>query len=129
MEREGHIRIVGWLWVIRGLLLVIAAVITFVACFVGGMFSGTILETFLTPLIGLAVGFMLFLFALPSLAAGMGLLDGKSWARVLAMVLGVFAFLDFPLGTALCVYTFWTLWGKEADDHFEGRRVAYYDRY
>ena len=126
-DRERHIRILAWLWIIRGLLLACAAVITFIACFVGGIFSGTLLETLITPIVGLVVGFFLFLFSLPSLAAGMGLLEGKSWARVLAMVLGVFAFFDFPIGTALCVYTFWTLWGREADYHFEGRYPTYYD--
>ncbi len=127
MERERHIRILAWLWLIRGVLLVIGAVGALIACTIGGLFSGSFIETFLSPLIGLIVAFVLFLFALPSLAAGMGLLDGKSWSRVLAMILGVFAFLDFPLGTALCIYTFWTLWGREADAHFEGRYPTYYE--
>jgi hypothetical protein len=127
MERERHIRILAWLWLIRGLLLVLAAVVTLIACFFSGVFSGSLIETLVTPLVGLMVAFVLFLFALPSLAAGMGLLDGKSWSRVLAMVLGVFAFFDLPLGTALCIYTFWTLWGREADAHFEGRYPTYYD--
>ncbi len=127
MDRERHIRILAWLWVVRGVLLAFGAVVAFIACFVGGIFSGSIVETFVTPLIGLLVGFVLFLFALPSLAVGMGLLDGKPWARVLAMVLGVFAFFDIPLGMALCIYTFWTLWSRDADYYFEGRRPANYN--
>ncbi len=127
MERERHIRILAWLWVVRGLLLSFAAVTVFLSCFIGGLFSGSIIETFVTGIVGVVVGFGLFLFALPSLATGMGLLEGKSWARVLAMVLGFFAFFDFPLGTALCVYTFWTLWGRDADFHFEGRHPTYYN--
>jgi len=129
MDRERHIRVLAWLWVVRGLLLSLGAVAVIISCFVGGLFSGTIVETFVTPLIGLVVGFGLFLFAFPSLAVGMGLLEGKSWSRVFAMILGVFAFVDFPLGTALCVYTFWTLWGRDADYHFEGRREVHYERY
>ena len=127
MERERHIRILAWLWVVRGLLLSFAAVVTFISCFVGGLFSGSIIETFVTGVIGLVIGFALFLFALPSFAVGMGLLDGKSWARVLAMVLGVFSFFDIPLGMALCIYTFWTLWSNDADYYFEGRHPTYYD--
>ena len=129
-DRERHIRILGWLWIVRGLLLTLVAVITFISCFIGGIFSGTIIATFLTPLIGLVVGFFLFLFALTSFATGMGLLEGRGWARVFAMVLAVLAFCDFPLGTALCIYTFWTLWGRDSDDYFEGYRSHYeYNRY
>ncbi len=127
MDRERHIRILAWLWVVRGVLLAFGAVVVFIASFVGGIFSGSIVGTFVTPLIGLLVGFVLFLFALPSLAVGMGLLDGKPWARVLAMVLGVFAFFDIPLGMAICIYTFWTLWSRDADYYFEGRRPANYN--
>jgi hypothetical protein len=127
MERERHIRLLAWLWVIRGLLLVLGAVIAVIACTFSGLFSHHFFHAMLSPIIGLTVGFALFLFALPSLAAGIGLLDGKSWSRVLAMILAAFAFFDFPLGTALCVYTFWTLWGREADDHFEGRHTTRYE--
>ena len=127
MERERHIRILAWLWVIRGLLLVLGAVIALVVCVAGGLLSGHIMHALISPLVGLVVAFCLFLFALPSLATGMGLLDGKPWARVLAMVLGVFAFFDMPLGTALCIYTFWTLWGRDSDPYFGERYPSYYD--
>jgi len=38
-----------------------------------------------------------------------GLLQRKSWARVLAIIFGVMALLKFPFGTALGIYTLWVL--------------------
>jgi hypothetical protein len=45
----------------------------------------------------------------PSLIAGYGLLKRKKWAKTAAIVAGVLAAMSFPMGTAVCVYTFWFL--------------------
>lgn len=131
MTREQHIRILAWLYIIRGVLILLGAITVFVALTFTGLFSGSLVETLVTPLAGVGIALLLFIISLPTFLAGMGLLDGKGWARVLAMILGVFSFLDFPLGTALCIYTFWVLWGRDADPHFEGRLAdaREYDRY
>jgi hypothetical protein len=58
-------------------------------------------------------------FTIPSLVAGYGLLKRKSWAKVWSIIAGGVAGMSFPLGTALCVYTFWFLFsggGKELYD-------------
>ena len=38
-----------------------------------------------------------------------GLSERQPWARSLAIVLGIFALLRFPIGTALGIYTLWVL--------------------
>jgi hypothetical protein len=55
--------------------------------------------------------FVLFwaVFSIPAFVAGYGLLKRKSWARIWAMISGGMAGMSFPLGTALCVYSFWFL--------------------
>jgi hypothetical protein len=130
MAREQHIRLLAWLFIIRGVLMLLGAIGTVIVCTLTGVFSGDLVETLVTPLVGVGVALVLFIFSLPSFLAGMGLLDGKGWARVLAMVLGALSIFDIPLGTALCVYTFWTLWGRDSDPYFEGRLAAAqeYDR-
>ena len=62
------------------------------------------------------VGIFSLLLSLPSFVAGFGMLKQKSWAKIWAMIAGGIAGMSFPLGTALCVYTFWFLFsggGKE----------------
>jgi hypothetical protein len=129
MDKEQHIRMVGWLYIGYGALMLLGGVGTLIACVASGLFSGNLVETVVTPIVGVVVMLTLFIFSLPSLLIGKGLLDGKSWARMLAMVLAVFTFFNFPLGTALCVYTYWVLWGQEADPYFEGRYSSYHERH
>jgi len=131
MEREQHIRILAWLYIIRGVLMMLGAVGVFIAVTVGGLFSGDVVYTLLSPVIAVVVALCLFALSLPTLLAGKGLLEGKGWARVLAMIIGALNVFDIPLGTALCIYTFWVLWGRESDYHFEGRLAdaREYDRY
>jgi hypothetical protein len=66
--------------------------------------------------------FMLFIFGLtviPSLLAGYGLLKGRSWARIAAIIGAVTAASNFPFGTAVCVYTFWFLFSEPGKAIFE----------
>lgn len=54
------------------------------------------------------------LFTIPSLVAGYALLKQKSWARLASIIAAVIAGMNFPVGMALCVYTFWFLYGQGA---------------
>ena len=45
------------------------------------------------------------LLGLPGLLAGYGLLTRKPWARILAIVVGILSLLNFPVGTAIGLYT------------------------
>lgn len=59
------------------------------------------------------------LLILPSLIAGYGLLKRKRWAKIFAMISAVLAAINFPHGTALCVYTFWFLTGDMGKGVYE----------
>ena len=50
------------------------------------------------------VGVIILLYTVPSLIAGIGLINGKKWALVLALIMGIISLPVFPLGTALGVY-------------------------
>ena len=52
------------------------------------------------------------LMLLPSFIAGYALLKRKRWARVAAIIGGVTAAMSFPVGTAVCAYTFWFLFSE-----------------
>ncbi|HEY0544715.1 MAG TPA: hypothetical protein VGC91_04890 [Pyrinomonadaceae bacterium] len=64
--------------------------------------------------------FIMMLFAVPSFVAGYGLLKKKSWTKIWAIIAGGLAGLSFPLGTALCVYTFWFLFGNGGKELYDG---------
>ena len=127
MEREKHIKVVAWLYIINSGLLVLGAIGVLFKVTLVGLFSGEIAAMIAVPIVAIVLTVIMVLLALPSLLAGKGLLEGKGWARVLAMVLAAFNFFHFPLGTALCIYTFWVLWGTEADHVFEPGYPRHYE--
>lgn len=60
----------------------------------------------------IVVGGMYAAMTIPSLIAGYALLKRKRWAKIAAIIGGVTAAMFFPLGTAVCVYTFWFLFSE-----------------
>lgn len=71
--------------------------------------------------------FMLAMFAaftLPSFVAGYGLLKRKKWARTWAIISAVLAGAQFPMGTAVTVYTFWFLFSEPGKQLFERNNYA-----
>jgi hypothetical protein len=52
---------------------------------------------------------------IPSLIAGIGLLNRKRWARILAIILAILALSSFPIGTAAGIYTLWVLTQRETE--------------
>ncbi len=66
-------------------------------------------------IVGSIAGVWMLAFAVPSIVAGIGLLKMKSWARILTLILGVFALFSFPIGTLIAIYTFWVLLQPESE--------------
>lgn len=64
------------------------------------------------------------LFTVPAIAGGFGMLRHKRWARKFVMVSAAVAALDFPLGTAMAVYTFWFLLGNSQSLQGAGSKTA-----
>ncbi len=72
------------------------------------------------------VGSVLMLVALtlsvPGIIGGWGLLQRRSWARVLMIVLSALHLINIPFGTVLAVYGLWVLLSKETESLFSARR-------
>jgi hypothetical protein len=69
-------------------------------------------------MVGLFVGGLMVVLALPGLIAGIGLLRRKEWGRILAIIVGVFDLLNFPIGTLIAVYSFYVLFQDAATPYF-----------
>jgi hypothetical protein len=59
------------------------------------------------PIISIISTGIIILFAIPAIVGGIALLNNKSWALTLLLVLGCFQLFSFPFGTALGVYSIW----------------------
>ena len=51
---------------------------------------------------------------IPAIIGGIGIYLQKNWARMILIFVGAVALIDFPLGTALGIYTLWVLLQPEA---------------
>jgi len=52
--------------------------------------------------------------------AGYGLLNYKSWARILSIILAILNLILFPIGTALGIYTLIIMFNEETKALFRG---------
>jgi hypothetical protein len=119
MSKESHITLLGILHIVRGSILLLIGILAFLFFSGIGLFSGDPTALGILGLLGtVAVVFMFFL-ALPSIAAGIGLIKYQEWGRILALVVGFLSLLDVPIGTALGVYTIWVLMNDETKRMFE----------
>jgi hypothetical protein len=113
-----HIDILGWLYVVFGVLGFFAAFLVFVILGVTGGLAGGMSHDALPAVLLTGVGFFIAIIvavlSVPNLICGWGLLKRKSWSRIFAIVLGCLHLPSFPLGTALGIYSLWSLTQPEA---------------
>ena len=117
-DMDQHVPILGWLYVVgHAIFLVIGA---FVFLLLVGLAPVT-RETeaiWVLTLVGTTVGLLMAALGLPGVIAGYGLLKRKPWARILAIVVGILNLINFPVGTAIGLYTLWVLTQPAATEYF-----------
>jgi hypothetical protein len=116
----GHLRLLGILWLaLSAFRLVPALILRVMVDHETFREHGT--PPFLTPLLeGIAAA--LLILAIAGVISGWGLLTRQPWARMLAIVVGAVSLIDMPFGTALGIYTFWTLLPAESEQQYH--RIA-----
>lgn len=77
-------------------------------------------SSILGPIV-VGITFLNFLLAAPLILAGMGLLQLKSWARSLSIVVCALEIISMPFGTLLGIYGLWVLTSQEVEPLFENR--------
>ena len=56
--------------------------------------------------------FLTLLYAIPSFLAGYALLKRKRWAKTMGLIAAIVASMNFPVGSALCVFSLYFLFGE-----------------
>jgi len=106
---ETHVKVVGWLHIVLGILGILGAGALFLIIAGSGLISGDDIAIKITTLVGFIVGGILVLISIPGIIVGAGLIQFRPWARIMALVLALFNLLAFPLGTLLGIYTIFIL--------------------
>ncbi|MCL4795312.1 MAG: hypothetical protein KJZ84_12190 [Bryobacteraceae bacterium] len=65
--------------------------------------------------VGIGLFVLMAVLAAPAMIAGIALLRGLSWGRVLTIVVAALELLSFPLGTALGIYCLWVMVQPETE--------------
>ncbi|HZD55859.1 MAG TPA: sensor domain-containing protein [Anaerolineales bacterium] len=115
---DTHVKVLGWLYIVLGVLGILGAFLVFVLVFGGGLISGDQQAIWITGIVATVVGGFLLLVSAPGIIAGFGLLGYRNWARVLALILGILNLPGFPIGTILGVYTLVVLLQDETSKLF-----------
>lgn len=106
---EKHINVVAALQIglsIFTLMLVILAYTVF--NLIGDFMDEPNGKMVLSILGDVIAGFLVFI-SIPGLIAGFGLYRRKEWARILTIVISVIILFNFPLGTAIGIYSIWAM--------------------
>jgi len=119
-KMEKHVNIIAILWIALGAMSFFGGFMVF-GILLGisfipdmGVEAPIILRT-----IGLAVGLFIWILSIPKIIAGIGLLKKKEWGRILTLIVSFFSLLNFPLGTALGIYSFVILIKEETTQLFK----------
>ncbi len=117
---EIHKRILSILYIISGSLQILGML--FVSAFISVIIPFIMDEAgpdaqwvfvWIVPFIRMIAIGIIIIFSIPSIIGGIGLLNNKSWALTLLLVLGCFKLFSFPIGTAIGIYTIWVY----SEDH------------
>jgi hypothetical protein len=117
-QLETHVPIVAWLLIASHALFLLIAGFVFVLLVGLGVAVPEPEATAVLSVVGIAVAGPLGVLSLPGIVAGVGLLQRRGWARVVALIVAALNLPNFPIGTALGLYTGWVLLQDSAGPYF-----------
>jgi hypothetical protein len=124
---ETHITVIGWLFMISGVLSgIFGAAVVIVGRLIPTFQLERIPEIRQVPLdipriasfAAMGVGFFTIAIAVGTFMAGYGLLQYKPWARIVAIIVAIIGIVHFPLGTALGIYALWALLSEPGRQYY-----------
>jgi hypothetical protein len=123
-DLQQHVTILGWLYVVGHAIFLALGAFVFLLLIGLAPVTGEPEPMWILPLVGTTVGLLMAALGLPGVLAGYGLLTRKSWARILALIVGILGLVNVPVGTAIGLYTLWVLTKPVATDYFAGQAPA-----
>ncbi len=111
---DKHVDVISILWIVSGSLGILIAIFIFWLLW-GITFIPNIgyEASYILRLVATWVSIFLAVFSAPEIIGGIGLLKRKEWGRILVLVVSFFNLINFPLGTALGIYSFIILLKEE----------------
>mgnify|MGYP000094321764 CR=1 FL=1 len=106
---EKHVNVVAALQIGFSILgVVIAGILFAILQYIGDFVDDREAEIVLSIVANVIIVTFVVL-SLPGIIAGIGLFKKKEWARILTLILSVIDLINFPIGTAVGIYSIWAL--------------------
>ncbi len=121
---EKHVKMVAALQIGFSIICIMMGVIGFVVLRLIGDISDDKDAELVLGIIGTVAIIFFFVVSLPGIIAGIGLLRKKEWARILTLILSVINLLNFPVGTAIGIYSVWALVQDETNSLFKSSKIS-----
>lgn len=94
--------------------LISSIIMFFIFSFAGSFVHDVDVAEHVLKFIGTLMPTLFMTVALLGLIGGIGLLSFQRWARILALIVSAIGCLFFPIGTAIGIYSLWTLLQDES---------------
>jgi len=119
-----HVPIVGWLMILQGFLFFVIGGFVFILLIGIGFAVDDPVALQVLSIVGTSTCGFMFLFGVPGLVVGIGMLFRKAWARVLGIVISILALFSFPFGTIIGIYSLFVLFQDAATEYFRSLKPA-----
>lgn len=120
-----HVKVLGGIYIALSSLGLLAALFLGLAVGTASGIVGVAADpndaAIAIPILGIAgTALVVFLVAvsLPGLVAGVGLLKGRPWARILGIIVAILNLIHIPIGTIVGIYGLWVLFNKDTERLF-----------
>ncbi len=111
---DGHKKVLGILYIISAALTTLGALLInallsliFTFAFEQADPEEQRVMDFIMAITAYLPAIIIFVFALPTFIAGIGLVTRQSWAAIISLVVGCLKLFSFPIGTAIGIYAIW----------------------
>lgn len=110
-----HIKILGILFVARGILSAMGGLLILLLFSSGGFGIPGLGNMTILIFIMRAIAIFIIIRGIPEIICGAGLLSRMKWSRIFGIIMSIVDILSVPIGTALGIYGLWVLFKPETE--------------
>jgi hypothetical protein len=116
---ESHVKAVGIIHIAFSALGIIMALVIFSVLNIVAKIPDVDKEAIrVLQIVGVVLPWFFIVFSLPGIIGGIGLLKLQGWAKIIVLIISFLGLLNFPIGTAVGIYSIWVLFDKRTEKIF-----------
>jgi hypothetical protein len=120
MTIESHIKTISILHIVHSAILALIGLFVFFLLAGVGVAVQDETAMLVLSIVGVVVGVLLILVAIPGVVGAIGLMQYRPWGRILTLIVSFLKLVDIPIGTALGVYSIVILFRDDVVAFIEG---------